>query len=79
MAQIINFPSPAARRLRSAVMKYKKSLCTSCNATKPSLISRGKLCYGVKRFFLFGKNVCAVPVAHIHAKCTACGNSWVEA
>lgn len=77
MAQIINFPSPAQRRLRQAVLKYKKAVCESCKTTKAANLIRGKLCYGVKRFVFFGKTVCAATVAHVHVTCV-CGSEWTE-
>lgn len=75
-AQVLPFKRPS--KLPKLVFSSSKTLCPFCKTNKSSNIQRGKLCFGEKRFFLFGKRICKSITCHFHCTCSNCGGTWEE-
>lgn len=79
MGKVLAFPSPGTRKRKVTKLSViKKILCVSCKGTDKDSIIESKLCFGIKRFFIFGKEICGCKTAHFHKTCKNCKTEWIE-
>lgn len=65
--------------LACALCGFYEQVHTVSNYSKirKPVIVYGKLCFGKKKYWLFGRNVCPDTV-HYHVRCEECKASWFE-